>query len=82
MVNVGSDKMVNVVRIKEVEENVVLRKADFENLIDVVESLMETIEVLSDKNLMKQIRESETDIEEGKTFEIKTEDDLNTLFVG
>jgi PHD/YefM family antitoxin component YafN of YafNO toxin-antitoxin module len=43
---------------------------------------METIEVLSDKNLMKQIRESETDIEEGKTFEIKTEDDLNTLFVG
>jgi len=74
--------MVNVVRIKEVEENVVLRKADFENLIDVVESLMETIEVLSDKNLMKQIRESETDIEEGKTFEIKTEDDLNNLFVG
>lgn len=74
--------MVNVVRIKEVEENVVLRKADFENLIDVVESLMETIEILSDKNLMKQIRESEKDIEEGKTFEIKTEDDLNNLFVG
>lgn len=74
--------MVNVVRIKEVEENVVLRKADFENLIDVVESLMETLEILSDKNLMKQIRESETDIEEGKTFEIKTEDDLNNLFVG
>ena len=74
--------MVNVVRIKEVEENVVLRKADFENLIDVVESLMETLETLSDKNLMKQIRESEKDIEEGKTFEIKTEDDLNNLFVG
>ncbi len=74
--------MVNVVRIKEVEENVVLRKADFENLIGVVESLMETIEILSDKNLMKQIRESEKDIEEGKTFEIKTEDDLNNLFVG
>ena len=74
--------MVNVVRIKEVEENVVLRKADFENLIGVVESLMETIEILSDKNLMKQIRESEKDIEGGKTFEIKTEDDLNNLFVG
>jgi len=73
--------MVNVVRIKEVEENVVLRKADFENLIGVVESLMETIEILSDKHLMKQIRESEKDIEEGKTFEIKTEDDLNNLFV-
>jgi PHD/YefM family antitoxin component YafN of YafNO toxin-antitoxin module len=74
--------MVNVVRIKEVEENVVLRKADFEDLIDVVESLMETIEILSDKNLMKQIGESEKDIEEGKTFEIRTEDDLNNLFVG
>ncbi|CAD6494310.1 MAG: hypothetical protein EMLJLAPB_00761 [Candidatus Argoarchaeum ethanivorans] len=74
--------MVNVVRIKEVEENVVLRKADFENLIGVVESLTETLEILSDKNLMKQIKESEKDIEEGKTFEIKTEDDLNNLFVG
>ena len=74
--------MVNVVRIKEVDENVVLRKADFEDLIGVVESLMETIEILSDKNLMKQIGESEKDIEEGKIFEIKTEDDLNNLFVG
>ena len=74
--------MVNVVRVKEVGENVVLRKADFEDLIGMVESLMETIEILSDKNLMKQIRESEKDIEEGKTFEIKTEDDLNNLFVG
>lgn len=73
--------MINVVRIKEVEENVVLRKEDFESLIWEMESLMETIEILSDKDLMEQIKESEKDIKEGKIFEIKTEDDLNNLFM-
>jgi len=44
--------MIDVVRIKEVEENVVLRKEDFESLIWEMESLMETIEILSYKDLM------------------------------
>ena len=74
--------MIDVVRIKEVEENVVLRKEDFENLIWEMESLMETIEILSDKDLMEQIIESEKDIKGGKIFKIKTEDDLNNLFMG
>lgn len=52
-----------------------LRKEDFEDLIGEMESLMETIEILSDKGLMKQIKESENDIKEGKVFEIKSEDD-------
>ena len=73
--------MIDVVRIKEVEENVVLRKEDFESLIWEMESLMETIEILSDKDLMEQIIESEKDIKEGKIFKIKTEDDLNDLFM-
>ncbi len=42
---------------------------------------METIEILSDKDLMKQINESENDIREGKVFEIKSEDDLCNLFL-
>ncbi len=73
--------MAGVVRIKEVKGNVVLRKEDFEDLISEMESLMETIEILSDKGLMKQIEESEKDIKEGKVFEIKSEDDLCNLFL-
>lgn len=73
--------MAGVVRIKEVKGNVVLRKEDFEDLIGEMESLMETIEILSDKGLMKQIKESENDIKEGKVFEIKSEDDLCNLFL-
>jgi PHD/YefM family antitoxin component YafN of YafNO toxin-antitoxin module len=73
--------MACVVRIKEVKGNVVLRKEDFEDLIGEMESLMETIEILSDKGLMKQIKESENDMREGKVFEIKSEDDLCNLFL-
>lgn len=57
-----------------------LCKEDFEDLIGEMESLMETIEILSDKGLMKQIKESENDIKEGKVFEIKSEDDLCNFF--
>ena len=73
--------MISVVRIQEVEENVVLRKEDFENLIGEMESLMETLEILSDEKLMKQIRESEKEIKEGNISEIKTDEDLNNLFM-
>ncbi|CAD7775925.1 hypothetical protein AIOGIFDO_01863 [Candidatus Methanoperedenaceae archaeon GB37] len=73
--------MVSVVRIKEVKGNIVLRKEDFESLIGEMESLMETIEILSDKDLMEQIKESEKDIREGNTFVIKSEEDLNNLFL-
>ena len=73
--------MASVVKIKEVKGNVVLRKEDFEDLIDEMESLMETIEILSDNGLMKQIKESENDIREGEVFEIKSEDDLCNLFL-
>ena len=73
--------MISVIRIKEVEQDVVLRKDDFESLIGEMESLTETIEILSDRDLMGQIRESEKDIEKGSVFEIKSEEDLNNLFL-
>ena len=73
--------MVSVMRIKEVEQDVVLRKEDFESLIGEMESLTETIEILSDRVLMEQIRESEKDIGKGNIFEIKSEEDLNNLFL-
>ncbi len=73
--------MVSVMRIKEVEQDVVLRKEDFESLIGDMESLTEIIEILSDRGLMEQIRESEKDIGKGNIFEIKSEEDLNNLFL-
>jgi PHD/YefM family antitoxin component YafN of YafNO toxin-antitoxin module len=73
--------MVSIMRIKEVEQDVVLRKEDFESLIGAMESLTETIEILSDRGLMEQIRESEKDIGKGNIFEIKSEEDLNNLFL-
>jgi len=73
--------MVSVMRIKEVEHDVVLRKEDFENLIEEMESLTETIEILSDRGLMEQIRGSEKDIGKGNIFEIESEEDLNNLFL-
>ena len=73
--------MVSVMRIKEVEHDVVLRKEDFESLIGEMESLTETIEILSDRGLMEQIRGSEKDIGKGNIFEIVSEEDLNNLFL-
>jgi hypothetical protein len=39
------------------------------------------VEILSDDNLMKQIRESEKDLKEGRIREIKSTDDLMGLFL-
>jgi len=50
-------------------------------MIEEMESLMETIEILSDKNLMEQIMESEKDIRGGNISEIKTDKDLDNLFM-
>ncbi len=73
--------MISVMRTKEVEQEVVRRKEDFESLIGEMESLTETIEILSDMGLMEQIRESEKDIGKGNIFEIKSEEELNNLFL-
>ncbi|HDN64829.1 MAG TPA: hypothetical protein ENF23_00790 [Methanosarcinales archaeon] len=73
--------MTSTMGIKEVEQDVVLRKEDFESPIEGMESLTETIEILSDRGLMEQIRVSEKDIGKGNIFEIKSEEDLNNLFL-
>ncbi len=42
----------------------------FEELINEVESLEDTIEILSDENLMEQIRNSEKDIKKGRVSDV------------
>ena len=73
--------MIEVIKLKEEKGEVVISKEDFEGLISEVESLIETVEILSDENLMKQISESERDIKAGKISEIKSTDDLRRLFL-
>lgn len=73
--------MIDIVKLREEKGEVVISKEDFEGLISEVESLIETVEILSDENLMRQIRESERDIKEGKVREIKSTDDLGRLFL-
>ena len=73
--------MIEVIKLKEEKGEVVISKEDFEGLISEVESLIETVEILSDENLMKQIRESERDIKAGKVSEIKSTADLRRLFL-
>ena len=73
--------MIDIIKLKEEKGEVVMSKDDFEGLISEVESLIETVEIMSDENLMKQIRESERDIKEGKISEIKSTADLRRLFL-
>jgi len=73
--------MIDIIKLKEEKGEVVMSKEDFEVLISEVESLVETVEILSDENLMKQISESESDAKEGKVREIKSTDDLRRLFL-
>jgi len=73
--------MIEVIKLKEEKGEVVISKEDFEGLISEVESLIETVEILSDENLMKQISESERDIKAGKVNEIKSTADLRRLFL-
>jgi high-affinity Fe2+/Pb2+ permease len=73
--------MINIIKLKEENGEVTMNKEDFEGLIGEVESLIETVEILSDKNLMKQISGSEKDIKDGLLHEIKTTDDLRRLFL-
>jgi len=58
---------------------VVLDKEDFEEFMENLESTFETLEVLADKEVMRQINESEDDIKEGRTHKIRDKKDLKKL---
>ena len=73
--------MMDIIKLREEKGEVVMSKEDFEGLISEVESLIETIEILSDEDLIRRIKGSERDIKEGKVHEIKSTDDLRRLFL-
>lgn len=73
--------MLDLIKVEEVDNKVIIPKEDFEKIIADVDSLIETIEILSDKELIEQIKESERDIKEGKVKEIKSKKDIDALFL-
>jgi len=72
--------MLDLIRVEEVDNKVIIPKEDFEKIIADVDSLIETIEILSDKELIEQIKESERNIKAGKVKEIKSKKDIDALF--
>ncbi len=73
--------MLDLIKVEEVDNKVIIPKEDFEKIIADVDSLIETVEILSDKELIEQIKESERNIKEGKVKEIKSKKDIDVLFL-
>jgi len=63
--------LVEVTFTEEDRENLKALAQEVPKLRSLVEELIETIEILSDKNLMKSIQKSDRDIREGKLLNIK-----------
>ena len=73
--------MLDLIKVEEVDNKVIIPKEDFEKIIADVDSLLETVEILSDEELIEQIKESERNIKEGKVKEIKSKKDIDALFL-
>jgi len=63
--------LVEVTFTEEDRENLKALAQEVPKLRSLVEELIETIEILSDKNLMKSIQKSDRDIREGRLLNIK-----------
>lgn len=72
--------MLDMIKVEHTDGKVILSKEDFDRIVADVDSLIETLEVLSDKDLMDQIKESEKEASEGKLKEIKSAKDIDALF--
>lgn len=63
--------MLDLIKVEQIDNKVVMPKEDFERIMADMDSLIETVEILSDSDLMEQIKESEKEVREGKVKEIK-----------
>ena len=72
--------MLDLIKVEQFDNKVIMPKEDFEKIIADVESLMETVEILSDKDLIEQLKESEKNIKDGKVKKIKSKKDIDALF--
>jgi hypothetical protein len=49
-------------------------------LKEELEDVIETIEIMNDKELMEGLRRSKRDVEEGRVYELKNVDDLDEIW--
>ena len=71
--------MLEILKVEVTDGKVILDKGEFERFIEDLESTIETLEILADKELMKQIAKSEEDVEKGKIYTIKNLKELKSL---
>ena len=71
--------MPEILKVEVTDGKVILDKEEFEQFIEDLESTIETLEILVDKELVKQIAKSEEDVEKGKIYPIKNLKQLKSL---
>jgi PHD/YefM family antitoxin component YafN of YafNO toxin-antitoxin module len=71
--------MIETIKIDEQGNKVCIDKAEFEELLENVESLGETVEILSNPEMMQQIKSSEQDILNNDLKDISSDKDLRNL---
>lgn len=74
--------MIEILRTKEVDGKIIMEKEDFEKLLLEMEALIETLEILSDRELMGQVEDSATDISKGRVEEANSIDELRRKLFG
>lgn len=62
------------------EDSVIIPRKVYENLLEELESLRETLEIMTDKELMSDIKESLEQFEKGEYEVIKSKEELDKLF--
>lgn len=71
--------MLEMLKVEVTDGKVILDKEEFEQFIEDLESTIETLEILADKESMKQIVKSEDDIKKGRVYSIKNLRELKSL---
>ncbi|MFQ6120924.1 MAG: hypothetical protein ACE5KE_13705 [Methanosarcinales archaeon] len=72
------DEVMDVFVVKE--DSVIIPRKVYENLLEELESLRETLEIMTDKELMSDIKESLEQFEKGEYEVIKSKEELDKLF--
>ena len=62
--------------IQEFNDKIIIDKETFEKFMRDVVSIVETLEILADEDMVNQIRESERDIESGNVYRVKSVKEL------
>jgi len=61
----------------------IVNKSVFNDMLRVreeIESIIETLEIMNDRELMRGIERSKRDVKEGRTHELKSIDDLDKIW--